>query len=131
MVSSVSDWGLAHYSVPYRIFFLSFFFFKFLLDIFFIYISNAILKVPYTLFPPCSPELTSTPRAHVSICIYSRRWPSWPSLGREAPWSCKHYRIFYWVSGVSLTGPAHKLSFVVPQDTTLSVTFYVQLEIQD
>jgi hypothetical protein len=26
-----------------------FFFFKFLLDIFFIYISNAILKVPYTL----------------------------------------------------------------------------------
>jgi hypothetical protein len=30
-------------------------FFKFLLDIFFIYISNAILKVPYTLPPPCSP----------------------------------------------------------------------------
>jgi hypothetical protein len=27
----------------------------FLLDIFFIYISNAILKVPYTLPPPCSP----------------------------------------------------------------------------
>jgi hypothetical protein len=27
----------------------------FLLDIFFIYISNAILKVPYTLLPPCSP----------------------------------------------------------------------------
>jgi hypothetical protein len=26
-----------------------------LLDIFFIYISNAILKVPYTLPPPCSP----------------------------------------------------------------------------
>jgi hypothetical protein len=26
-----------------------------LLDIFFIYISNAILKVPYTLAPPCSP----------------------------------------------------------------------------
>jgi hypothetical protein len=35
------------------------FFFKFfkfiLLDIFFIYISNAIPKVPYTLPPPCSP----------------------------------------------------------------------------
>jgi hypothetical protein len=26
-----------------------------LLDIFFIYISNAIPKVPYTLPPPCSP----------------------------------------------------------------------------
>jgi hypothetical protein len=31
------------------------FFFYFLLDIFFIYISNAIPKVPYTLSPPCSP----------------------------------------------------------------------------
>jgi hypothetical protein len=31
------------------------FFPNFLLDIFFIYISNAILKVPYTLTPPCSP----------------------------------------------------------------------------
>jgi hypothetical protein len=30
-------------------------FFNFLLDIFFIYISNAIPKVPYTLPPPCSP----------------------------------------------------------------------------
>jgi hypothetical protein len=29
--------------------------FNFLLDIFFIYISNAILKVPYSLPPPCSP----------------------------------------------------------------------------
>jgi hypothetical protein len=28
---------------------------QFLLDIFFIYISKAILKVPYTLPPPCSP----------------------------------------------------------------------------
>jgi hypothetical protein len=28
---------------------------NFLLDIFFIYISNAIPKVPYTLPPPCSP----------------------------------------------------------------------------
>jgi hypothetical protein len=31
-------------------------FFNFLLDIFFIYISNAIPKVPYTLPPPCSPN---------------------------------------------------------------------------
>jgi hypothetical protein len=31
------------------------FFSKFLLDIFFIYISNAIPKVPYTLPLPCSP----------------------------------------------------------------------------
>jgi hypothetical protein len=30
-------------------------------------------------------ELTSTPRARASSCICSRRWPSWPSLGREAP----------------------------------------------
>jgi hypothetical protein len=32
-----------------------FFFFTFLLDIFFIYISNTILKIPYTLPLPCSP----------------------------------------------------------------------------
>jgi hypothetical protein len=32
-------------------------FFSFLLDIFFIYISNAIPKVPYTLPLPCSQEL--------------------------------------------------------------------------
>jgi hypothetical protein len=31
------------------------FFLDFLLDISFIYISNAIPKVPYTLPPPCSP----------------------------------------------------------------------------
>jgi hypothetical protein len=30
-------------------------------------------------------ELTSTHRAHVYSCICSKRWPSWPSLGREAP----------------------------------------------
>jgi hypothetical protein len=35
--------------------FFSFFFLYFLLDIFFIYISNAIPKVPYTLRLPCSP----------------------------------------------------------------------------
>jgi hypothetical protein len=40
------------------IIFCSFFFFSFfsfLLDIFLIYISNAITKAPYTLSPPCSP----------------------------------------------------------------------------
>jgi hypothetical protein len=31
------------------------FFILFLLDIFFIYISNALPKVPYTLPTPCSP----------------------------------------------------------------------------
>jgi hypothetical protein len=36
-------------------------------------------------------KLISTPRAHVSSCMCSRRWPNWPSLGREAPWSCKLY----------------------------------------
>jgi hypothetical protein len=34
---------------------VSFLIYLFLLDIFFIYISNAIPKVPYTLPPPCSP----------------------------------------------------------------------------
>jgi hypothetical protein len=38
----------------YKIVYL-FFIYLFLLDIFFIYISNAIPKVPYTLPPPCSP----------------------------------------------------------------------------
>jgi hypothetical protein len=36
-------------------------------------------------------KLTSTPRACVSSGICSRRWPSRPSLGREASWSCKLY----------------------------------------
>jgi hypothetical protein len=36
-------------------------------------------------------ELTSTPRACVSSCIRIRRWPSRPSVEREAPWSCKLY----------------------------------------
>jgi hypothetical protein len=36
-------------------------------------------------------ELTSTPRTPVSSCICIRRWPSRPSLGREAPWYCKLY----------------------------------------
>jgi hypothetical protein len=34
---------------------------------------------------------SATPRARVSSCICSRRLPSRPSLGREAPWSCKLY----------------------------------------
>jgi hypothetical protein len=29
-------------------------------------------------------ELTSTPRAHVSICICRRGWPSRPPVGEEA-----------------------------------------------
>jgi hypothetical protein len=40
-------------------------------------------------------ELTSNPRARVSSCICSRRWPSWPSLGREAPRSCELYKSQY------------------------------------
>ena len=39
----------------------------------------------------CNSELTGNPRAHVSSYICSRRWPSQPSLGREAPRSCKPY----------------------------------------
>jgi hypothetical protein len=34
---------------------------------------------------------SDTPRTRVSSCICSRRWPSWISLGREAPWSSKLY----------------------------------------
>jgi hypothetical protein len=34
----------------------TFFFFPFLLNIFFIYISNAIPNIPYTLPTPCSPS---------------------------------------------------------------------------
>jgi hypothetical protein len=37
-------------------------------------------------------SITKQPvRAPISSCICSRRWPSRPSLGREAPWSCKLY----------------------------------------
>jgi hypothetical protein len=31
------------------------------------------------------------PRVRVSSCICSRRWPSRPSVEREAHWSCKLY----------------------------------------
>jgi hypothetical protein len=31
------------------------------------------------------------PRARVSSYICIRRWPSWPSVEREAPWLCKLY----------------------------------------
>jgi hypothetical protein len=37
------------------ILFIYLYIYYFLLDIFFIYISNAITKAPYTLSPPCSP----------------------------------------------------------------------------
>jgi hypothetical protein len=49
------------------------------------------LKGSATLYVEQQHELISTPRACVSSYIYSRRWPSRPSLGREAPWSCKLY----------------------------------------
>jgi hypothetical protein len=47
------------------------------------------LKESATILVEQQYELTSIPRACVSSCICSRRWPSWPSLGRESPWSCK------------------------------------------
>jgi hypothetical protein len=49
------------------------------------------LKGSATLWVEQQYELISIPRARVSSCICSRRWPSWPSLGREASWSCKLY----------------------------------------
>jgi hypothetical protein len=42
------------------------------------------LKGSATLEEEQQYELTSTPRARASSCICSRRWPSRPSLGREA-----------------------------------------------
>jgi hypothetical protein len=36
-------------------------------------------------------NINQYPRARVSSCICNRRWPSRPSMGREAPWSCKLY----------------------------------------
>jgi hypothetical protein len=35
------------------------------------------------------------PRAHVPSCICIRRWPSRPSLEREAHWSCNLYMLQY------------------------------------
>jgi hypothetical protein len=42
--------------------------------------SNNLIKNGVQFLPP---------RACVSSCIYIRRWPSWPSVEREAHWSCK------------------------------------------
>jgi hypothetical protein len=47
--------GVHHYHPASSPFFFCLFVFKFLLDIFFIFISNAIPKVLYTPPPPCSP----------------------------------------------------------------------------
>jgi hypothetical protein len=49
------------------------------------------LKGSATLQVELQYELTSTHRAHISSRICSRRWPSQPSLEREATWSCKLY----------------------------------------
>jgi hypothetical protein len=49
---------------------LNFFFLKFLLDIFFIYISNAITKVPYTLPPPPRSPTHSLPLLGPGIPLY-------------------------------------------------------------
>jgi hypothetical protein len=59
------------------LFFLSFLFF--LLDIFFIYISNAILKVPYILTPPCSWPWHSPLLGHI---IFARPRASPPNDSR-------------------------------------------------
>jgi hypothetical protein len=56
-------------------------------------------------------ELTSTPRARISSCICSRRWPSRPSLGREAPWYCKLYMPQYRV----IPGPRNRSGWLGEQ----------------
>ena len=43
------------------------------------------LKGSATLLVEQQYELSIIPRAHVSSCICSRRWPSWTSVEREAP----------------------------------------------
>ena len=50
-----------------------------------------MLKGSSALYEEQQYELTSIPRACVSSCICSRRWPSRPSLGRVVLWSCKLY----------------------------------------
>jgi hypothetical protein len=57
--------------------------------------STQELKGSATLYVKQQYELSSTPRTPVSSCICSRRWPSRPSLGREAPWYCKLYMSQY------------------------------------
>jgi hypothetical protein len=73
LFSSLLFSSLLFSSLPsFLSFFLSFFL---LLDTFFIYISNAILKVPYTLFPPHPPALLPYPTTPTS-------WPwCFPVLG--------------------------------------------------
>jgi hypothetical protein len=53
--------------------------------------STQELKGSATLQVEQQYELTSNPRGRVSSCIFSRRWPSRPSLGREASWFSKLY----------------------------------------
>jgi hypothetical protein len=78
-------------------FFLFLFFSKFLLGIYFIYISNAIPKVPYTLLPhPCSPTHplpllgpgVSPVLGHIKFArlmgLSSQWWPTRPSSATYA-----------------------------------------------
>jgi hypothetical protein len=48
-------------------------------------------KQKKTGLQPCMWNNISTLRVCISSCICSKRWPSQPSLGREAPWSSKLY----------------------------------------
>jgi hypothetical protein len=43
----------------------------------------AALNIKVECMPDESNCLLKKTRAHVSSCVCSRRWPSWPSLGRE------------------------------------------------
>jgi hypothetical protein len=66
----------------------------FLLDIFFIYISNAVPKVPYTFPPPCSPTHSlpllgpGVPLGHIKFArprgLSSQWWPTRPSSATYA-----------------------------------------------
>jgi hypothetical protein len=69
------------------------------------------LKGSATLKEEQQYEPTSTPGTHVSSCICRRRWPSWLSLGREAPWYCKLYMPQY----RGMPGPRNESGWVGEQ----------------
>jgi hypothetical protein len=103
-------------------------FFKFLLDIFFIYISNAILKVPYT-FPPAplpNPPTSNSWPLHYPVLghmIFPRQRASPPIDGQlghpllhiqletqlwgkrvlVSSYCCSSYRVCLWVSILAQT----------------------------
>jgi hypothetical protein len=128
----------------------------FLLDIFFIYIPNAIPKVPYTLSPPCSPThlvplLDPGVPLHIKFAIprglSSQWWLTRPSSATSAARDtssgvlvssyCSTYGVadllcFYWFSSLipfslSFTTLLPIIIFQAPVTSTLFVCLFVFL----